>query len=110
MIIRTTRKTTFIVLAVPAVLAPRVPPSHSSLLTVRHTTSHPLITLRNQLICTFADSKQARDLVSILQEAKQQIDPRLAEMVRYGGGGGGGGRYGGRGYGRGGGRGGRSRY
>jgi len=41
------------------------------------------------------DAKQARDLVNVLQEAKQQIDPRLAEMVRYGGGGGGGGRYGG---------------
>jgi len=40
------------------------------------------------------DAKQARDLVSVLQEAKQQIDPRLAEMARYGGGGGGG-RYGG---------------
>lgn len=52
-----------------------------------------------------ADQKQARDLVSVLTEAKQQIDPRLAEMTRYGGGGGGG-RYGGgfRG-GRGGGRG-----
>lgn len=42
------------------------------------------------------DSKQARDLVTILTEAKQQIDPRLAEMVRYSGGGGGG-RWGGRG-------------
>jgi len=53
-----------------------------------------------------ADSKQARDLVAVLQEAKQQIDPRLAEMARYGGGGGGG-RYGGGGYrGRGGGGGG----
>lgn len=53
----------------------------------------------------YADQKQARDLVSVLTEAKQQIDPRLAEMTRYGGGGGGG-RYGGgfRG-GRGGGRG-----
>jgi len=40
--------------------------------------------------------------VNVLQEAKQQVDPRLAEMVRYGGGGGGGGRYG-RGGGRGGG-------
>ncbi len=53
------------------------------------------------------DSKQARDLVTILSEAKQQIDPRLAEMVRYSGGGGHGGgygRWGGRG-GRGGGRG-----
>jgi ATP-dependent RNA helicase DDX5/DBP2 len=56
------------------------------------------------------DSKQARDLVNVLQEAKQQIDPRLAEMVRYGGGGGGG-RYGGRGYGgRGGGGGGRGKF
>ncbi|KAF2211008.1 hypothetical protein CERZMDRAFT_68899 [Cercospora zeae-maydis SCOH1-5] len=54
---------------------------------------------------TTDNSKQARDLVSILREAKQQIDPRLEEMVRYGGGGGGGGWRGGRG-GRGGGRGG----
>jgi len=53
-----------------------------------------------------ADAKQARDLVGVLQEAKQQIDPRLAEMARYGGGGGGGGRYGNY-RGRGGGRGGR---
>ena len=52
------------------------------------------------------DSKQARDLVQILSESKQQIDPRLHEMARYGGGGGGGGRWGG-GRGRGGGRGGR---
>lgn len=42
-------------------------------------------------------------MITILTEAKQQVDPRLAEMVRYGGGGGGG-RWGGRG--RGGGRGG----
>lgn len=49
----------------------------------------------------FADAKQARDLVQILVESKQQIDPRLSEMARYGGGGGGG-RYGGRGGGRGG--------
>lgn len=51
-----------------------------------------------------ADSKQARDLINILNEAKQQIDPRLAEMARYSGGGGGGyggGRWGGRGRGRG---------
>jgi ATP-dependent RNA helicase DDX5/DBP2 len=56
---------------------------------------------------TTDNSKQARDLVTILSEAKQQIDPRLAEMVRYSGGGGHGGgygRWGGRG-GRGGGRG-----
>ena len=51
------------------------------------------------------DSKQARDLIAVLQEAKQQIDPRLQEMARYGGGGGGGRGYGG-GRGRGGGRGG----
>ncbi|KAJ5776861.1 hypothetical protein N7520_000107 [Penicillium odoratum] len=50
---------------------------------------------------TTDNSKQARDLVTILTEAKQQIDPRLAEMVRYSGGGGGG-RWGGRGRGRGG--------
>lgn len=49
------------------------------------------------------DQKQARDLVNVLQEAKQQIDPRLAEMTRYGGGGGRGyGGYRGRGGGRGG--------
>jgi ATP-dependent RNA helicase DDX5/DBP2 len=56
---------------------------------------------------TTDNQKQARDLVSVLTEAKQQIDPRLIEMTRYGGGGGGG-RYGGGGYrgGRGGGRGG----
>jgi len=50
--------------------------------------------------CT-TDSKQARDLVNVLTEAKQQIDPRLAEMARFGGGGGGRG-WGGRGRGRGG--------
>ena len=53
---------------------------------------------------TFSDAKQARDLLTILTEAKQVIDPRLAEMGRYSGGGGGHGRYGG---GRGGYRGGR---
>ncbi|KEQ63865.1 P-loop containing nucleoside triphosphate hydrolase protein [Aureobasidium melanogenum CBS 110374] len=51
---------------------------------------------------TTENSKQARDLVNVLAEAKQNIDPRLAEMVRYGGGGGGHGRWGG-GRGRGGG-------
>lgn len=57
---------------------------------------------------TTDNSKQARDLVGVLQEAKQHIDPRLAEMVRYGGGGGNS-RYGGyRGRGGGGFRGGRS--
>lgn len=51
------------------------------------------------------DAKQARDLVNVLTESKQIIDPRLMEMARYGGGGGGGRGYGG-GRGRGGGRGG----
>ncbi|RAL62259.1 hypothetical protein DID88_004827 [Monilinia fructigena] len=56
---------------------------------------------------TTDNQKQARDLVNVLTEAKQVIDPRLAEMTRFGGGGGGGGRgYGGRGYGGGRGRGG----
>ncbi|KAK3400961.1 ATP-dependent RNA helicase dbp-2 [Sordaria brevicollis] len=56
---------------------------------------------------TTDNSKQARELVGVLQEAKQQIDPRLAEMARYSGGGGGG-RFGGyRGRGGGGWRGGR---
>ncbi|VBB87140.1 Putative ATP-dependent RNA helicase [Podospora comata] len=58
---------------------------------------------------TTDNAKQARDLVGVLREAKQVIDPRLEEMARYSGGGGGG-RYGGyRGRGGGGGwRGGRS--
>ena len=68
------------------------------------TVSLPLPLTRIKLIRP--DQKQARDLVAVLTEAKQQIDPRLAEMARFGGGGGG--RYGGGGYrgGRGGGRGG----
>ncbi|KAL9053870.1 MAG: hypothetical protein Q9162_004517 [Coniocarpon cinnabarinum] len=54
--------------------------------------------LETQALITQADAKQARDLVAVLQESKQQIDPRLAEMARFGsGGGGGGGRWGGRG-------------
>lgn len=55
------------------------------------------------------DSKQARDLVGILRESKQQIDPRLLEMTRMGGGGGGGRWGGGRGRGGGGRGGGKSR-
>ncbi|CAI7595431.1 unnamed protein product [Penicillium bialowiezense] len=54
---------------------------------------------------TTDNQKQARDLITILTEAKQQVDPRLAEMVRYGGGGGGGRWGGGRGRGGWGGRG-----
>jgi len=50
---------------------------------------------------TTDNAKQARDLVAVLTESRQQIDPRLAEMARYGGGGGnrsyGGGRGGSRG-------------
>ncbi|OIW34117.1 hypothetical protein CONLIGDRAFT_652470 [Coniochaeta ligniaria NRRL 30616] len=45
---------------------------------------------------TTDNAKQARDLVNVLTEAKQYIDPKLQEMIRYGGGGGG--RYGGGGY------------
>lgn len=63
------------------------------------------ISWHNDKLTFSIDAKQARDLVAILTESKQQIDPRLAEMVRYGGGGGGG-RWGGRGGGRGRGRGG----
>lgn len=61
-----------------------------------------------QILTAEIDAKQARDLVQILQESKQQIDPRLAEMARYGSGGGGGGGGRGRWGGGGGGRGGRS--
>jgi ATP-dependent RNA helicase DDX5/DBP2 len=67
---------------------------------------------------TTDNAKQAKDLVGILTEAKQDIDPRLYDMMRmntgggkgrrYGGGGGrgGGNRFGGRGGGYGGGGGG----
>ena len=78
-------------------------------ITLFTTESMYLHLLFDRLLLTIAiDSKQARDLVQILTESKQQIDPRLHEMCRYGGGGGGGGRWGGgRGRGgRGGGRGG----
>ncbi|KAK1835129.1 hypothetical protein QBC39DRAFT_171156 [Podospora conica] len=98
----TTRRTTSIALAERVALARPALPSPFSPLTVR--ISHLLfVALAN----TLPDAKQARDLVNVLQEAKQQIDPRLAEMARYSGGGGGGGRYGGGYRGRGGGRGGR---
>ena len=52
---------------------------------------------------TADNSKQARDLVTVLTEAKQQIDPALAQMARSGGFGGGGRSWGGRGRGGGGG-------
>jgi len=52
---------------------------------------------------TSDSSRQARELVNVLREANQQIDPKLAEMARYGSGGGGNSRYGYGGRGRGGG-------
>jgi hypothetical protein len=85
----------FIELVVQDVQVPLAPPSPCSLLKVsRRGVAQPLFhSLANKCL----DSKQARDLVSVLQEAKQKIDPRLAEMARYGGGGGGGRGRGGRG-------------
>ncbi|KAK9375969.1 P-loop containing nucleoside triphosphate hydrolase protein [Lipomyces chichibuensis] len=55
---------------------------------------------------TSDNSKQSRDLLTILREAKQYIDPKLEEMGRFSRGGGGNSRWGGAGGGRGGGRGG----
>lgn len=54
---------------------------------------------------TTDNAKSARELVTILREAKAVVPPQLEEMSMYGGGGGGRGRYGG-GRGRGGGGGG----
>lgn len=97
----TTLRTTFIVSAVLVVLARPELPSPSSPLTVRFH-SYPLSSLTKLLLTfDFPDAKQARDLVNVLREAKQYIDPKLEEMVRYGGHGGGG-RWGGGGRGRGG--------
>ena len=84
-------------------LAVKAPPSLSLLLTASYA---PSKSLRQLLTNKTTDSKQARDLVQVLTEAKQQVDPRLAEMARFGGGGGGGGRGGWGGRGRGGHRGG----
>lgn len=53
---------------------------------------------------TTENAKQARELITILREAKADIPSQLEEMAMYGGGGGGRGRYGGGGRG---GRGGR---
>ncbi|KAH8831591.1 hypothetical protein DL96DRAFT_839078 [Flagelloscypha sp. PMI_526] len=55
---------------------------------------------------TTENSKQARELVSILREAKSAVPPQLEEMAMISGGGGGRGRYGGGGGRGGGGRGG----
>lgn len=41
------------------------------------------------------DSRHAHDLVSVLREANQEINPKLAEMAARRGGGGGGSRFGG---------------
>jgi len=54
---------------------------------------------------TTDNAKSARELLTILKEAKANVPPELEEMARFGGGGGGRSRYGGGG--RGGGRGGR---
>ena len=107
MITQTTPRIISIVLVVLAVLVPRVLP----LLFLQLTVSFQALLCSTAFANLKTDSKQARDLVSVLTEAKQQIDPRLAEMARYGGGGGGG-RYGGGGYrgGRGGGRGGGGKF
>jgi ATP-dependent RNA helicase DDX5/DBP2 len=51
---------------------------------------------------TAANGRFARELVGILQEAGQRVNPELAAMTRGGGGGGFGGGYRGRGRGRGG--------
>lgn len=87
----------FTVLVVQVVLVRLVPPLPSLPQRVSNRTS-----LLNDNANALIDSKQARDLVQILTESKQQIDPRLHEMCRYGGGGGGGRWGGGRGRGRGG--------
>ena len=92
----------FIVLVVPAVLVPPAPLPLSSPLRVSSHFGKDKIFF-TAILTISSDAKQARDLVSVLTESKQKIDPRLAEMARYGGGGGGRGGYG---RGRGGGRGG----
>jgi hypothetical protein len=100
---RTIRRIIFIVLVELVVLVQMELPSLSLLLIV----SCPFRKPQPHFANLATDQKQARDLIAVLTEAKQQIDPRLMEMARYGGGGGGG-RYGGGGFrgGRGGGRGG----
>ncbi|THH16657.1 hypothetical protein EW146_g4016 [Bondarzewia mesenterica] len=56
---------------------------------------------------TTDNAKSARELVTILREAKAEVPPQLDEMAMYGGGGGGRSRYGGGSRGRGGGGGGK---
>ena len=93
----------FIVLGELVVPVPRVPPSPSSPLTVCFLPLCFFLSAGSSILTNLylqIDAKQARDLVNVLSESKQQIDPRLAEMARYSGGGGGG-RWGGGGRGRG---------
>ncbi|KAJ7844378.1 DEAD-domain-containing protein [Mycena olivaceomarginata] len=59
---------------------------------------------------TTDNAKSARELLTILKEAKAVVPPQLEEMAMYGGGGGGRGRYGGGGGRRGGGGGGGGRF
>ena len=113
MIIPIIRKITCIALDVRAALDPKGLLLRSSPLIVSRTFGRGHLMSTPVANALLIDSKQARDLVAVLTESKQQIDPRLAEMARYGGGGGsrfgGGGRGGGRG-GRGGGYGGGGGY
>jgi hypothetical protein len=91
MTIPTTPKTTFIALAEPVEQDDTALRSRSSPLIVSFLSSC------GRYVLMKADAKQARDLIAVLTESKQSIDPRLAEMARYSGGGGGGRGYGGRG-------------
>ena len=99
MIIPTTRKIMFIASAEQVVLDATAQLSPCSL---------PRVSDKDSILCRClltnpTDAKHARDLLAVLTESKQIIDPRLADMGRYGGGGGGSGRsWGGRGGGRGG--------
>lgn len=70
--------------------------AHGTAITFFTTESTYIFALSDGISLTrLPDAKQARDLIQVLTESKQKIDPRLMEMGRYGGGGGGG-----RGYGR----------
>jgi hypothetical protein len=76
-----------VVLVLLALLSHSSPPRVSLFAQEQQIVSVPILTV-------IVDAKQARDLVNVLAESKQKIDPRLAEMARYGGGGGGRGGYG----------------
>ena len=83
---RTIRRIIFIVLVELVVPVQMERPLLSLLLIVSNSFKGSPARLANLV----TDQKQARDLIAVLTEAKQQIDPRLMEMARYGGGGGGG--------------------